>query len=199
MPESSAMHPSELDLQAYFDGELSRSQREGIAAHLVNCVRCSGELDRMAKLAAALDLMQETPAHVDVRARVLASLPARRRRGMGGLLLLQMAVAIIVLVVAIPPLLPGLPAPESWHRPLSMNDWGEAFSGLWDEFWQTLLSLALPQNLPKGLVGLQPWHPPRAGVLPWAIGLALAIAIWLRLNWALLSEVNQNGETMAGA
>ncbi len=60
------MHPSENELRAYQDGELSEAQQERTAAHLAECSACQAALAGLAaraeQVSAALDALAPAPA-----------------------------------------------------------------------------------------------------------------------------------------
>ena len=62
------MHPSENELRAYQDGELSEAQQERTAAHLAECSACQAALAGLAaraeQVSAALDALSPTPAEM---------------------------------------------------------------------------------------------------------------------------------------
>lgn len=61
------MHPDELELLAYVEGELDDARRAGVASHVESCARCAGEVEAVER---ARMLLREAP---------LLELPAERR------------------------------------------------------------------------------------------------------------------------
>lgn len=199
MSESHRLHPNELELQAYFDGELPTSRVQELQAHISHCPECSALVERLAGVAAAIEILQALPYEIDVQERVLATLPAKRDRRGSGLLVLQTLVGVALLAAAVPALLSRLPAPAAWLLPPSLASWGEALAGLLRASWQALQSLPLSIIAPGGLAGMRSWSPPGGAIWLWALGLGLALLSWLRLNRVLLSDVRTNGEASVGA
>jgi len=199
MSDARRDHPGELELQAYFDGELPATQRSQVEAHLQGCPACGAQVRRMEVVAAALATLEEQPAEIELRIEVLKALPGGRRSSLPGVLLAQLLVAALVAGVAAPSwlrFLHGLRVP--WDAFL-LQQWGRSI-------WETLLQVGrnlqsyMPDlALPGGPGRVFSWGLLQLTAVQLALGIGLALVLWLFMNRVLLSGFWDNGQRGARA
>lgn len=90
-------HPSE-SISAYLDGELGVSERADLIRHLSGCGRCSGELDELQRVRAAVRSLPvlELPVGLILEADPVV-VPLRSHRGVW----VGVAAAVVAVVIAV--------------------------------------------------------------------------------------------------
>ncbi|HEX2094100.1 MAG TPA: zf-HC2 domain-containing protein [Longimicrobiaceae bacterium] len=112
-------HPSEGELQALLDGEVTYVDQEALLRHLRSCDGCRGELEELRRAfdqAIAALVVLDRPAPVREAHRRLVR---RRSRGTWGAALRRAAVLLFLASTAVSAALPGSPLRE-W---LATNGW----------------------------------------------------------------------------
>ncbi|WP_420628794.1 anti-sigma factor family protein [Candidatus Leptofilum sp.] len=170
-------------LHEYLDGTLDEQTRQAVEAHLAQSPGARAQLAELEGLFSSLDALPELPLGTDLSARVVAAVGqetavTRLPRWVWGLLLGQMAIALLLLGNVWPSLLAwldnGRAMATDWLATVQLST-----SALLTEFWAEVTAVWQSPTLPTFTIEL-----PTA---QWGLLLGLALVVWLAGNRLLFT------------
>jgi hypothetical protein len=184
MSEPGTKHPTEAELQAYADGELSSPSQTGVAEHVLGCPACTRRLEQLGSLFSLIESMPDLALGKDLSGEVLRALPSELKR-LPLLTMLEAVAAVALAVLGVP----WLASSElGFDLGQALQGWGSSGLGQVDRLVAGLDTLAagLGQGL-QGLAapGLLPSLPSIPASQLWLLGGSAAV-LWAVGNGLLL-------------
>lgn len=177
-------HPSDDDLQAYLDGELTDASLTRVAGHLPDCARCAGRVEQLRGLFTLIESLPEMALGKDLAAEILAALPTASRR-LPVVAGLQAVAAVVTVLVGLPWLAASRLSVEAG---LALQSWAASWGGALERLLgelaaigeglrQGLESLSAPQAWPglPSVPASQLWLLAGSVAVLWAVGNGLLL------------------------